>query len=632
MRSPTDHEAQSSQFAKRFGQLSLGISDSEKEAPSVKNLTKHFSLITISRPVSTDPNDSYEKRLWVNSLTKITWGMMLFYILQSTCFVGNNVGVNSFSIEGNLDDLIPSWGTLSIIGVGAFATIFSNTFCKLIEIGSAVDDLKLNSEQQAFYTHLEHKLQEIIIFDRHRHVLCLDESVIAIFEDGNQRGVVSSATDEDIIPEKLVKALQLLQTEYYNTTKSELEIIGPSELDNYQADFYKNASADEKLLVLTNHNLDSKPDHNTKVIRFYHYGWIPRLAYDFSHSPVRQGIPTLGKGLLAFIRLTASVGIPSLVVILTGVHALSKIERVENIDSVLGRSLLFLVNLCISIIGKMLLNYHLKSAETDREIRKFVEGIWHCQPLNINICNALFALLINAISMFPYMIATAYFYTEEGMQTTLDELSYILGADVSLPQTLLTAITWGAVVSAPLIAFATSARPCYKALNDGMHFGNNDAKIAMKAFPKTAWAFYISSFIDSIIFGGNAHFNVIKTWGLLVDKYPEFAKFSDDHDSVKEFAAIMVGVGVTLLANFWCHYKGVSKFPHCIEVAQTVSGHIRVSCSSLFKTNTMTTSDLEQPFLPNKSHLGVPKRKDRRDTGDPTFIARLDGSQDSFTT
>ena len=506
-----------------------------------------FHFAEIQRPTEARAGEpSLDEKLWVSSLTEIPCHHQFKLALDVKAFIVFNAVVNAFSLLGSLamleifkssDAEKKSPTLITVIVFASIATFIANLLSKFTEVGNPTRALNLTKKQSTFFNNLRQKLAAIDQF----------EGKIIVGLNPQDKLLFSANPDHGTIPKTLVNALQLLQSEYNKSTNQELDFIDTDNLHAY-CENYSTEYPDKPLNLLTDCEDITNLPATVKIISFYPNGWLSRLYTDVTTKPLTKSTWTTTKALLTFLRWNITIGIPSIVVLLTGIKALSKIENVSHRTSA-QRLLFLLINLYISG-AKMQINCGLKQELTDIEIQRMIEMTWHHQPTHFKMKEAFASFITNLISMFPYVVTTAYYYSEEGPKTFIRELNAIFGSSIPTPTLFLSFFTWAAVITSVPTAFATSLLPFYNVLVKGIRFNDHKAREAMKQYPTRALLFYVCTTIDSIFFGVNARFNTIKT----------LTEPQQQASSTTEIIAGTVGSGVAILAIFWCLFKGTKKF------------------------------------------------------------------------
>lgn len=555
-----------------------------------ENPPKIESYATIIRPGSIPGKESALNTLWVQSIVAATWFTKLCLSIKITNFILYNLGVNTFSTIGNFGDLVPWWVLATMLTISIASTSYSNLLCKFKDSGSAELALLLNAIQLLFFHNLKFKLEEVVMF-KGAHVLCVKRE------------------DQHVIPRKTRESLELIQEIYYKSTGRELDIRDENEIQQYCQDFHGNNNHKEQLTVLTNAELSTATlPRRTRLYKFYNEGWGTRMKNDFSDAPFSKGIPTLIKAALAFTRWNITIGVQSILQVATGIVALFGIT-----DYILGETSPLITIGLLAIFSaiswsKMLVNKDLKQHLTDRVVRQAIVCTWHGQGFSVNWRAALESLAPGLIAL-AFIFATSFFYAEKAPLTLSNKLTSIFGATIAemmgasllTDQGFLFYFSMAAIVTGLVTAFATAILPFYEGRCSGIKDADESTKDTIKKYPKVAKAFDITTWIDSIFFGCNARFNVVKTIEILNEKYPELIPFLYEFLS-KQIAGFVVGVCVGSQALYFCYKTGMDKFAAIMKVYEKIMAAASVASGQL-------------PFYaPDDSSSTTPLLKGQRDS------------------
>ncbi|OGO94561.1 MAG: hypothetical protein A3F10_04000 [Coxiella sp. RIFCSPHIGHO2_12_FULL_42_15] len=536
--------------------------------------------------------EKYEEKLWTHSLAHQGKGSALFKTAQGVFFGGVNIAVNWFSLEGNYREKISPEIRYTANVLFALATFDSNLFSKILpELGNKVEGLELDIDrgilkniifdgpQTRFYTNLARKLAEGMYESEHtRIVVAIDPSNLQIYrrhhflEESEYLNFLEEGTQTVIIPKKFINMARLLQAHYQKTYKKDLIFINRNDLTQYQQNFYQSASLPQKLVILTSFKPNPEEiEARTQLIRFYDVSWLARLWHDFKNEPFSEASFTALKALGATLLWNISKGFPGLVVLLTGTVALSGIEGATLVESRFWRGVIFVINFFVSLLGKTLINNSLKGNDTDRELHKLFEKLFHCPRtiFDFDVYKALLSMLVTLISVFPYVICTAWFYTAEGLQNALNECNYIFNTDFTFSPSMADFITFSAVLTSVPLAFVTNTQPFYNYLKKASNASATHA-VTTQAVKALWYSFVIASLLDSIKFGDNAAFNVDKTWGILENRYPGFANFADDYALAEPFTRYIIAAGVAILSTVFCMAKAEPNFDAAMKLSKQV--------------------------------------------------------------
>ena len=545
-----------------------------------------------------DTDPSLLAKLWSQSLTQNPW-ITALRLLQALMFISNNVAVNWYSFDKNWRDKFDYRLLISMNLLFAFGTIVSNAFSKVVDLGDEIDGLNLNDAEKTFINNLSEKLFEhTFAGSNDNYYLCLSQHDYDIF-------ATRSADHEQY--EKFKKSLQFLQLKFKKMTGKTLT-FSPMLINTITQDISQNNA---RLILVTSadkHDISfsNDIDQDLEFVRTYHQGWLGRLSHCLEKREFGEAILTLVKALLWSLRWLIAKGLPGFVVLATGIVSFSYVFEAEKVQETWAQVLLFIAVAMITWMGKVLINNRLKGDLTDLEMRRFGERVLHGQhPCpNINWSVALPVAGVSILSLLPYNITTAWFYTADGIDTALHQVNRFTGLELALPLEIAQVVTYLAVAASIPMAIATNSKPAYTVLTQRKP--NNVKNPSHQQTTQEKYAllwniFLLATLLDGLKCGDNAIRNARGTFNVIAHQYPELSSMTEGIWA--DLLTYDVAIFNTLFNIFFAIDRAANKFEHCMHLCENIKRSVTTEYRRLYHRDSHSESlmDPSEQEMPNNT-------------------------------
>lgn len=560
-----------------------------------------------------EPDPALDDDMWVESLD-------FHKACKSGAFALHNIAVNWFSASLYLGKYFGK-GLLPYNIFMAFCTIDNNVFSKVPDLGKSEEAIPLDP-RRPFYlkwildgpqTVWFRNLKNTIARFENREagdefIVVLDDDIDVLFKDrttgskdrttGNYVSVDSEAptTEEQGLQLGLQHAIGLLKLRFREFTRGkssedgkDLTFVAKNELVEYLKRLkWRGVNGMTRLTVISEAkisaaDLESIKDENYRVIYFYRRRWAERVVYDFRNESPATAFGTLGKASLATISWALNKGGPAFVCVLTGLHALHKIENLDGYypsDDYTDRIKLaawFAGNLWTCWDGKTLSNNVIKGNVAEIFTKRISEKVYHGESLDINPLPFIGTAGISLITNIALGITAALFYTVDGLETTVDDINFIAGSNISLSHEWEIALIAFALASSIIISIATSSAQLYYVLDNGNLQFEHSSK-ATERHPWTWRTFNVSSWFDSGGYGYNTGVNVYNSCLILRKKSSTVDNYLKQHEPLEGAVIGTIGISCAAMQLFWSIYKALPKFNKCMRFSEKIDAKLPCAC------------------------------------------------------
>jgi len=558
-------------------------------------------LITELNSQTPDPN--LPAKLWSQSLTQNPW-ITALRLLQALMFISNNVAVNWYSFDKNWRGKFDYRLLISLNLLFAFGTIVSNAFSKVVDLGDEIDGLNLNDAEKTFISNLSEKLFEHTFAGVTDHYyLCLSQEDYAVF-------ITRRADHEQY--QKFKKSLQFLQLKFKKITGKSLTITAPQNIVLI--------NKNNILVTCTNKediSIQGNGDTPFECVRAYHHGWLGRLSNSLNAGEWGESVLTLIKAMLWSLRWLIAKGLPGFVVLATGIVSFSYVFEAEKVQQTWAQILLFIAVAMITWLGKVLINNRLKGDLTDLEMRRFGERLLHGQnPCpNVNWPLALGVGAVSILSLLPYNITTAWFYTADGIDTALHQINRFSGFNLALPLDVAQLVTYLAVAASIPLAIATNSKPAYTVLSQRKPKNSDNTTQGQTPQEKYAllWnIFLLATLIDGLKCGDNAIRNARGTFNVIANQHPSLSHLSEGLWA--DLLTYDVAIFNTLFNIFFSIDRAADKFDKSTHLCENIKRSVISEYRRLYHRDT----NIESLLAPDDQ--GIANDTDPHDTNNTLNI------------
>ena len=503
-----------------------------------------------------------------------SWWCYAQYGIQGIFFISFNLVVNIFTQISlfapwahPLVVAIPVPILIPVMVILAISTIYSNLFAKVTQL------LPTSAEEGVEQFQRLHK-------------------AIERFHNGNQQsGDYVYEIDNESLDHKIQKKLQDL---YPVSTSNEASVTFKFE--------WVPAGKEAKLTEKGCSDETGKP----RIVYVYEHALWQRAWHLFWASRYRDAAQCALKQCGEWLLWLVARGVPGLVLLLTGMHALGSLEHFANIASITGRHLVLAFNFTVIFFGKVWINNRLKGNDIVdgahwwlQRLSDYCYGVQQKVQWTCNHWRLWPSLLFCLASSFVYNFATAFFFSSEGcVDMAIEIFGGAGGAWLDVVQPI---VVWvGAICSIPL-SIVTALVPFYDRINnffdsktppdtdtnsgtegqsggstvnnvttEGHQSESSIAKdVTTEGHPKLWCGFVVATVFDNLCYGFNAYFNTCSAFLLI----------GVSAGIMTSAISFFVAALTALSAIFFCYLKAKGTFSKAIKAKQDLFQRLGLSCT-----------------------------------------------------
>ena len=326
---------------------------------------------------------------------------------------------------------------------------------------------------------------------------------------------------------------------------------------------------------------DGEGCENKRIVYVYEHALWQRAWHLFLAGRYRDAAQCALKQGGEWLLWLVARGVPGLVLLLTGMHALGSLEHFGNIASIAGRHLVLAFNFTVIFFGKVWINNRLKGNDIVdgaywwlQRLSDYCYGVQQKVQWTCNHWRLWPSLLFCLMSSFVYNFATAFFFSSEGcVDMAIEIFGGAGGAWLDVVQPI---VVWvGAICSVP-ISIVTAFIPFYDRINkffpsieQHVPLRRDDSGVPTPAKYPTLWrGFTVATIFDNLCYGFNAYFNTCSAFLLI----------GVSAGVMTSAISFFVAALTALSAIFFCYIKAKGTFSKAMDEKEKVFSSCSLGC------------------------------------------------------